>query len=158
MQKLLDGVTGFFDNMWKKFVHTGFYKTLFGEEAAAAYDRADKAEAAYQATLAKDRALKAAAANMPRDIATSAPVPVKAQMSGPVPVAPAKPVAVTVESPAMASTPTKTASSEGAKVNFANKTKEKPPAGSKTVNVVAGDVYLDGNLVGRHLGRTAYEN
>lgn len=60
MQKLMDGVTGFFDNLWKKIVHTRFYRTIFGDDAANAYDKADAAEAAHQRAIQQDRAGKQA--------------------------------------------------------------------------------------------------
>lgn len=85
-QKLMDVVAGFFDNIWKKVVHTTFYKTLFGSEAAEAYDRADAQEAAYQKQLALDAARRGAP--MPPQATTvAAPsastVPVAAKVAKP---------------------------------------------------------------------------
>ncbi len=62
--------------------------------------------------------------------------------------------------PSTVQSPASTMSSMGpvssAPTNFATKpTKGKTISGD--VKIVAGDVYLDGNLVGRHLGRLAYE-
>lgn len=64
------------------------------------------------------------------------------------PASVAKPLSTTTSSAAT--------STSAAPVNFANKaTKAKQATGN--VTIVAGDVHLDGNLVGRHLGRLAYE-
>jgi hypothetical protein len=152
MQKLLDGVVGFFDNMWKKFVHTTFYKTIFGDEAAATYDKADAAEAAYQKALKMDQQKKMLGPQAPTNINIT-----PKQGSSVTPVTPkAVPVAVPV-SPVGAKTEGDSPKGDDKPVNLA----KKPPAktaGPAGTTLIAGDVYLDGNLVGRHLLRGAGSN
>lgn len=58
------------------------------------------------------------------------------------------PVSPAVTSPGKPSEPIAT--------NFADKAK-KGKTGTGDVKIIAGDVFLDGNLVGRHMGRLAYE-
>lgn len=65
-------------------------------------------------------------------------------------------IPASVATPANTTTTSAATPVTNAPVNFANKTtKTKTAAGN--VTIVAGDVLLDGNLVGRHLGRLAYE-
>lgn len=120
-QKMMDGVAGFFDNIWKKVVHTTFYKTLFGSEAAEAYDRADAQERAYQKALRADE--------MKRLMS-----PIVAPVRTATVASPAA-VPTTVQKPS----PTPAAQKAGAAA----------PAASKTTEVIQVNVNMDGQVAAR---------
>lgn len=122
----LDGITKMLDKLWSMVVHTTIYRRLFGDEDAAAYDKKAAEEAAYNNTMARD-AIAKALSTVTGNVAP-APVAVKS-------------------TPAVirSSTPT----------NYVAAPQSQNNSQDKTITIIAGDVYLDADKVGRHMARTA---